>query len=123
MLFEDTLRNNITMYKDIPDNKLIDTLWKVGLSTYANLQKLDMLINEGANNLSGGEKRRVTLARSLLRETPILILDEPLANLDGENAKAIETLLLSITDRTVIIISHQFSQEKLIEFDEIIDFS
>lgn len=123
MLFEDTLRNNITMYKDIPDDKLIDTLWKVGLSTYANLQKLDMLINEGANNLSGGEKRRVTLARSLLRETPILILDEPLANLDGENAKAIETLLLSITDRTVIIISHQFSQEKLIEFDEIIDFS
>lgn len=123
MLFEDTLRNNITMYKDIPDDKLIDTLWKVGLSAYANLQKLDMLINEGANNLSGGEKRRVTLARSLLRETPILILDEPLANLDGENAKAIETLLLSITDRTVIIISHQFSQEKLIEFDEIIDFS
>lgn len=73
-------------------------------------------------NLSGGEKRRVTLARSILREIPILILDEPLANLDEKNAKAIESQLLSIKDRTIIIISHQFSLENVVKLDEVIEF-
>lgn len=121
-LFQDTLRNNVTMYQDISDDKLISILSKVGLSSYANYGKLDMLINERGTNLSGGEKRRLTLARSLLRKTPILILDEPMANLDEENAKAIETLILTITDRTVIIISHQFSKENITRLDEIIEF-
>lgn len=121
-LFEDTLRNNITMYQSISDDKLIAILSKVGLGGYANYGRLDMVINEGGTNLSGGEKRRVTLARSVIRETPILILDEPMANLDEENAKAIESLILEIKDRTVIIISHQFSKENITRLDEIIEF-
>lgn len=121
-LFQDTLRNNITMYQNISDDKLISILSKVGLKNYGNQDKLNMLINEGGTNLSGGEKRRITLARSLLRETPILILDEPIANLDEENCKAIESLILSITDRMVIIISHQFSQENITKLYEIIEF-
>ncbi|TFZ40198.1 ABC transporter ATP-binding protein [Soehngenia longivitae] len=110
ILFEDTLRNNLTMYQDISDEKLIAALFKVGLENYANSEKLDMLIQENGVNLSGGEKRRITLARSMLRETPILILDEPLANLDEKNAKSIEQQLISIKDRTLIIISHQFTE-------------
>lgn len=122
ILFEDTLRNNVTMYQDISDDKVIAVLSKVGLDGYASSEKLNMLIQEGGTNLSGGERRRVTLARSLLRETPILILDEPLANLDDENAKSIESELLDITDKTVIIISHQFSEDKLDKFDRVIRF-
>ena len=121
-LFQDTLRNNITMYQNISDDKLISTLAQVGLAKYGNREKLDMLVDERGTNLSGGEKRRLTLARSLLRETPILILDEPMANLDEENAKAIESLILGITDRTVIIISHQFSKENITRLDEVIEF-
>ena len=121
VLFEETLRNNITMYQDIPDEKVISLLSKVGLDRYANHDSLDMVIHEGGTNLSGGEKRRVTLARSIIRETPILILDEPLANLDEKNAKAIESQLLSIKDRTVIIISHQFSSENISKLDEVIE--
>jgi len=122
ILFEDTLRNNITMYQEVSDEKVISILSKVGLDRYANHHSLDMLIHEGGTNLSGGEKRRVTLARSILRETPILILDEPLANLDEKNAKAIEAQLLSVKDRTIIIISHQFSSENIIKLDEVIEF-
>lgn len=110
------------MYQNISDDELVSTLYKVGLKNYARDKKLDMLINEGGTNLSGGERRRVTLARALLRQTPILILDEPLANLDEENARAIESLLLSIEDRTLIIISHQFSQENLSRLDKVIEF-
>lgn len=122
VLFEESLRNNITMYQEIPDEKVISLLSKVGLDRYANHDSLDMVIHEGGTNLSGGEKRRVTLARSIIRETPILILDEPLANLDEKNAKAIESQLLSIKDRTVIIISHQFSSENIGKLDEVIEF-
>ncbi len=122
ILFEDTLRNNITMYQEGSDEKVNSILSKVGLDRYANHHSLDMLIHEGGTNLSGGEKRRVTLARSILRETPILILDEPLANLDEKNAKAIEAQLLSVKDRTIIIISHQFSSENIIKLDEVIEF-
>ncbi len=123
VLFEESLRNNLTMYQDISDEKLINILFRVGLDKYANYAGLDMLIHEGGTNLSGGEKRRITLARSILRETPILILDEPLANLDEENAKSIESQLLSIKDRTLVIISHQFSSENIGKLDEIIEFT
>ncbi len=123
ILFEESLRNNLTMYQDYSDEKLITILFRVGLDKYANYDGLDMLIHEGGTNLSGGEKRRITLARSMLRMTPILILDEPLANLDEENAKSIESQLLSIKDRTLVIISHQFSSGNIGKFDEIIEFT
>ncbi|NLY20719.1 MAG: ABC transporter ATP-binding protein [Tissierellia bacterium] len=123
ILFEDTLRNNLTMYQDMEDELLLETLEKVGLEKYANKNSLDMQIFEGGNNLSGGEKRRITLARSLLRESEIMIFDEPFANIDEKNASEIESLLLSIKDRMVIIISHQFSEDKLSIFDEIIEFN
>ena len=57
----------------------------------------------------------------MLSETPILILDEPLANLDEKNAKSIEQQLISIKDRTLIIISHQFTEMN--SFDEVYVFS
>lgn len=59
------------------------------------------------------------LARALLRETDILILDEPLANLDAATAGRIEDLLLSVEGRTMLIVSHSFSEEKLSRFDQI----
>lgn len=123
VLFEDSLRNNITMYQNIPEEKIISVLSKVGLDKYAKGEKLDMMIQESGTNLSGGEKRRITLARSIIRETPILILDEPLANLDERNAQSIESYLTSIRDRTLIIISHQFSMQNLKKIDKVMDFN
>lgn len=123
VLFHDTLRNNLTMYQDIAAQKLIDALKSVGLEKYANFAALDSIVTEGGTNFSGGEKKRICLARALLRETAILILDEPLANLDSDNVQLIENLLLSIKDRTVIIVSHQFSKEKRNRFSQVIDFT
>lgn len=122
IFFQDNLRNNISMYRDLPDEEIIDALDKVGLSSYANRESLDSLVEEGASNFSGGEKRRISLARALLRKTPILILDEPLANLDVRNAQDIESQLLKIKDRTLIIISHQFSPKNINKLDKIIEF-
>ncbi len=120
VLFHDTLRNNLTMYCDMRDEELIKMLRNLGLDRFANLQGLDAVITENGANLSGGEKKRICLARALLRNTGVLILDEPLANLDEGTAKKIEDLLLSISGKLLLVVSHQFSEEKLRLFDNVI---
>ena len=123
VLFRDTLRNNLTMYRDIPEDRVLDALRSVGLGRFASPDALDRTVEEGGVNFSGGEKKRICLARALLRDTDVLILDEPLANLDGETAERIEDLLLAIRDRTVLVVSHQFSPSKLAEFDQVVDMA
>ncbi len=120
VLFCDTLRNNLTMYGDVGDDRLIALLKNLGLDRFANVQALDTVITENGANLSGGEKKRICLARALLRDTDVLILDEPLANLDESTAKKIEDLLLSISGKLLLVVSHQFTEEKLRLFDDVI---
>ncbi len=122
-LFHDTLRNNLSMYQNVPDNMLLGALNSVGLEKYANLQALDGIVAEGGTNFSGGEKKRICLARALLRNTDVLILDEPLANLDAATAEHIEDLLLSIHNKTILVVSHQFTEEKLKCFDQVINMN
>lgn len=123
VLFHNTLRNNLTMYRDIPDVKLIEMLKSLGLDKFARTEALDALVEESGANFSGGEKKRICLARALLRDTEILILDEPLANLDEDTAKKIEDLLLSISGKTMLVVSHQFSEEKVGAFSQVLDFA
>ena len=120
-LFADTVRNNLTLYSDMEDETLIRVLSHVNLQKMANVDGLNKQIELGGKNLSGGEKKRISLARALLRNSPILLLDEPLANLDEANIDSLEDLILSIKDRTVIVVSHHFSHDKLCAFDYHID--
>ncbi|MBR5713572.1 MAG: ABC transporter ATP-binding protein, partial [Clostridia bacterium] len=120
VLFHDTLRNNLTMFRDISDEKLIEVLNELELSKFANAESLDESITENGSNLSGGEKKRICLARALLRDTDVLILDEPLANLDEATAKKIEDILLSIKGKLLLVVSHQFTEEKLGCFDGVL---
>lgn len=124
VLFRGTLRDNLTMYRDdVLDGRLLEALRGVGLEHFARPDALEAVVEEGGANLSGGEKKRVCLARALLRDTELLILDEPLANLDKGTAGRIEDLLLSIRDRTLLVVSHQFSPEKLTGFDRVVDMA
>lgn len=122
VLFHDTLYQNLAMYQDIPVSQVLSVLNMVGLEKFASPDALNTWVTEGGTNFSGGEKKRICLARALLRKSDVLILDEPLANLDAANAERIEDLLLSIPDKTILIVSHQFTEEKLVHFDQIIDF-
>lgn len=122
-LFHDTLRNNLTMYQDVPDCRIFEVLNSVGLGKYSNAAALESMIVESGFNFSGGEKKRICLSRALLRDTDVLILDEPLANLDAETAEHIEDLLLSIKDKTIIVVSHQFTEDKLQSFHRVVDFA
>ena len=120
VLFHDSLRNNLTMYRDIADEKLIGMLRRVGLSRFANRQALDQIVAEHGANFSGGEKKRICLARALLRDTDVLILDEPLANLDEATAEKIEDLLFTVTGKLMLVVSHQFTASKLDRFDGVL---
>ena len=122
-LFNDTLRNNLTMYQYMPDAELLSVVNSVGLEKYASVEMLDSMVSEDGSNFSGGEKKRICLARALLRHTDVLILDEPLANLDAATAEKIEDLLLSIKNKTLLVVSHQFTAEKLSAFDSVVNFN
>lgn len=123
VLFHDSLRNNLTLYQDMEDEKLFQVLHAVELDKFANREALSSAITENGTNLSGGEKKRICLARALLRNTDVLILDEPLANLDDATASKIEDLLLSIQGKILLVVSHQFTQQKLQRFDGVLDFN
>lgn len=122
VLFRDSLRNNLTLYQNIPDEKLFQVLHAVELDKFANRNALASLVAENGTNFSGGEKKRICLARALLRNADVLILDEPLANLDDATASKIEDLLLSIEGKIVLVVSHQFTAEKIALFDGVIQF-
>ncbi|MDO5755265.1 MAG: ABC transporter ATP-binding protein [Tissierellia bacterium] len=119
-LFNESLEDNLSLF-DQKKNHDFSLLDEFGLSSFHNAKYLESVIKEEGVNFSGGEKKRLSLVRSSLRKRPIMIFDEPLANLDPENVDRIENYLLQL-DATVIIISHQFTPEKRKLFDKIYYF-
>ena len=120
-ILNDTLKNNITYFKEYSDNQITEVIEKAGLKDFVNAlpEDLNTVINENGNNISGGEKQRISIARALLKDADLLIYDEPTSNLDHTTAKEIESILLNI-DKTCFMITHKLDKELLSKFDEIL---
>jgi ATP-binding cassette subfamily C protein CydC len=112
-LFEDTIRGNLQLAApDADDAALWEALdaARIGEMVRGLPDGLDTWVGEGGRNLSGGQGRRLALARALLSPAPILILDEPCAGLDAETERAfLETLNETAGGRTVILITHRLT--------------
>ena len=115
-LFQDTLRNNIRFGKaDATEEEIIAAARKACCHDFImRLPKgYDTMVGEGGCTLSGGEKQRISIARAILKDAPIILLDEATASLDPENEvevqKAIDTL---VKGRTVIAIAHRLKTIK-----------
>jgi ATP-binding cassette, subfamily B, multidrug efflux pump len=111
-LFAGTIRNNITSGLDIDDADLIRAAKEASL--YSTIEAFsdgfDTLIGEKGVILSGGQKQRVALARALLNKKPIILLDDPISQVDMETGSTIiETLKGLAAGRTVMIVSHRLS--------------
>ncbi len=119
-LFDSTLRNNITMFRDFDEEKLKSAIERAGLSSLVAEKGDDYQCGECGKHLSGGEKQRVSIARCLIRETPVLLMDEATAALDSETAFSVTNEILGIDGLTRIIITHGLEESLLRRYDEII---
>ncbi|BAT19524.1 thiol reductant ABC exporter subunit CydC [Asaia bogorensis] len=110
-LFADTIRNNLLLGREgVSDEALWAALERAEMAeTVQSLPDgLDSWVGEGGTRLSGGQGRRIALARTLLRDTPIVILDEPATGLDSVTERAfLRTLGRTMQGRTVILIAHR----------------
>ena len=107
-ILNDTLRNNITYYNDYSMEQVNQIVHEAGLDYFVESlpDGLDTVINENGNNISGGEKQRISIARTLLKNADLLIYDEPTSNLDHVTAKEVEKNLLN-RNNTCIMITHR----------------
>jgi ABC-type multidrug transport system fused ATPase/permease subunit len=116
-IFNDTLRFNLTLGGDFSDAQIHTALKKAGLAAYAATHGLDNRIAENGNNLSGGEQKRIELARAFLYNRQFLIVDEGTASLDPKTADDIQEILLQ-SPLTVIEVDHHISTEMSRRFDQ-----
>ena len=112
-LFHDTIRANIRFGKpDATDEEIIEAAKKARCHEFimALPQGYDTTVGEGGNSLSGGEKQRVSIARAILKNAPVIILDEATASIDPENEYLIQQAISELTHgKTIITIAHRLA--------------
>ena len=122
-IFNAKLRDNLTLFsQDVSEEELFETLKFVELSKWANRESLELMLSNDAIKLSGGEAKRVALARALLMKTDILFLDEFSSGIDLETLSKIGNRLLQ-TSKLIIYITHVDTDRINQQFDEIIDLN
>ena len=119
-LFNASLQDNITMFGDFSKEKLDDVVNKAGLSKLVNEKGYDYLCGDSGSNLSGGEQQRVSIARALLKDSSVLLMDEAMSALDNATAQEISDAVLAIPGITKILITHKLDERQLRRVDSII---
>lgn len=121
-LFDDTLAYNIKLGESFTDKELNDAINKSGLRKLVDSDPdgIEMNVGEEGKELSGGQKQRVSIARVLIRKTPILLMDEATSALDQKNTTEIENAILEVADLTAIVVTHKLNPNLLKRYDAII---
>ena len=112
-VFNSTIRDNITMFSDFPEEEIDRAVRMSGLSTLLSEKGDDYLCGENGSGLSGGERRRISIARALLRKTPVLFVDEATASLDAETSFEVLDAILDLDGYTRVIVTHDLDENIL----------
>ena len=100
ILFDDTVKNNISYARENATNEDIKKACKHA-AAHEFIEKLpdgyDTLIGENGIRLSGGQKQRISIARAILKESPIILLDEATSSLDAESEEIVQNAILNLT--------------------------
>lgn len=121
-IFGDTLKANITLSQSFTEDDIKKAVQQSGLESYIleNELGLQTLCGENGSNLSGGERQRLSIARALIRKTPILLLDEATSSLDNKVTTEIENSILEIQDLTVLVVTHKLNKSMLKKYNRIL---
>ena len=121
-IFDDTLKANITLSQSFSEDDIKKAVQQSGLESYIleNELGLQTLCGENGSNLSGGERQRLSIARALIRKTPILLLDEATSSLDNKVTTEIENSILEIQDLTVLVVTHKLNKSILKKYNRIL---
>lgn len=119
-IFSDSLRQNLLIGNpNASDQQLMDILHQVGLSKLISTdQGLDLPLGQGGRSLSGGETRRIGIARALLHNSPLMLMDEPTESLDQQTELQIIELIKNY-DKTLLMVTHRLTDNPL--FDQVFE--
>lgn len=118
-IFNDTVENNIQLYHKYEKESFNNAIFVTGLKE--NLKdRIQSECSESGDNLSGGEKQRIAIARAILRDSPVLLLDEVTSALDRPTAKVILNNIFAMEDKTVVFVTHKIEEDFLKKADCII---
>ncbi len=116
-IFNASIRDNITMFSSFPNNEVERAIQLSGLSDLIAARGEDYLCGENGSSLSGGEKQRISIARSLLKKSQVLLVDEATAALDAQTADQVSNAILDLKDITRIVITHSMDASLLKRYD------
>lgn len=112
-VFNSTIRDNITMFSDFPKEEVDRAVRMSGLSKLIAEKGEGYLCGENGSGLSGGERQRISIARALLRKTPVLFVDEATASLDAQTSFEVLEAILNLDGYTRVIVTHDLDESIL----------
>ncbi|MCM1261423.1 MAG: ABC transporter ATP-binding protein/permease [Butyrivibrio sp.] len=119
-VFDASIRDNITMFREFKAEDINNAITLSGLSELIAQHGEDYMCGENGRNLSGGEKQRISIARSLLQKSSVLLADEMTAALDAQTAYQVVNDILKLKDITRIIVTHTLAESLLQQYDAIV---
>ena len=119
-VFNASIRDNITMFRSFPPEELAQAVRRAQLESLLAERGEDYLCGESGSGLSGGEKQRISIARSLLKHASVLLADEATAALDAQTAHQVTDDILSLSGVTRIVVTHTLEQAALRRYDGIL---
>ena len=120
-IFDDTIRNNITMFRHFDEKLVQQATEKAGLTPLlAERGRGPYCAGENGSGLSGGERQRISIARCLLRQTPVLLIDEATAALDAATASSVSAAISGHRGSDAVLSLHTGSKSRCWKYDEIL---
>lgn len=118
-VFNASIKDNVSMFRDFPKTEMDEAIARAHLGALIRERGEDYLCGENGSGLSGGEKQRISIARSLLKKSSVLLADEVTAALDAQTAHRVSSDILDLHGITRIVVTHTLEESLLRRYDKI----
>ncbi len=118
-VFNASIKDNVSMFRDFPKTEMDEAIARAHLGALIRERGEDYLCGENGSGLSGGEKQRISIARSLLKKSSVLLADEVTAALDAQTAHRVSSDILDLQGITRIVVTHTLEESLLRRYNKI----